>query len=77
MADEERYIQKRSNFKKMYPLDFKITLLVNHNPKLRGTKSWTRFEGYYGAKTVSDALAGGVTYQDIAYDVGRQFIKVG
>ena len=74
--NEERIIQKRSNFRKMYPLDAKVTLLVEKNPKMLGTKAWDRFQGYFGATNVAEALTGGVTYQDIAYDIGRQFIRV-
>jgi len=67
----------RSNFAKLYPEDAPLKLLVESNPKKKGSKSATRFEGYTGADTVGAALAAGVTYQDIAYDVGRGFIKIG
>lgn len=68
---------RKSKFEGVYPEDAKIKVLVKENPKKAGSKSAARFEGYAGAKTVGDALANGVTYQDIAYDVGRQFITVG
>ena len=67
----------RTNFKELYPEDAKVTLLVKENPKKKGSKSRERFEGYTGAKTVADALLSGITYQDIVYDVGHGFIKVG
>lgn len=67
----------RTNFSKMYPEDAALKILVEENPKKKGSKSAARFEGYTGATTVGDALAKGVTYQDIAYDVGRAFIQVG
>ena len=67
----------RTNFSAMYPEDAKLKVLVDENPKKKGSKSAARFEGYTGATTVGDALAKGVTYQDIAYDVGRAFIQVG
>ena len=67
---------RTSKFEKLYPEDAALELLVEENPKKKGSKAAERFEGYTGAKTVGDALAKGVTYADIAYDVGRQFIKV-
>ena len=67
----------RTNFSNMYPEDAALKVLVDENPKKKGSKSAERFEGYTGATTVGAALAKGVTYQDIAYDVGRAFIKVG
>lgn len=67
----------RTNFSNMYPEDAKLKLLVTENPKKKGSKSATRFAGYTGAATVGAALAKGVTYQDIAYDIGRGFIQVG
>lgn len=69
----------RTNFSKLYPEDSPLSLLVKENPKKKGSKSFTRFQSYFGAKTVGDAMAGdnGVTYQDIVYDIGHNFIKVG
>ena len=67
----------RTNFSAIYPENAKLTLLTKENPKKKGSKSAKRFEGYTGATTVGDALVKGVTYQDIAYDIGRGFIKVG
>ena len=66
-----------SKFAAMYPNDAKVTLIVKENPKKEGSKSRERFEGYTGAKTVGEAMKGGVTYADIAYDIGRMHIKVG
>jgi hypothetical protein len=66
----------RSNFSKMWPEDAKLSLLVEENPKKEGSKARERFQHYFGSKTVGDYLAAGGTYQDIAYDLGRQFIKV-
>ena len=73
----EKSATSRTNFSKLYPEDAKLTVLVEENPKRKGSKSAERFEGYKGASTVADALVAGVTYQDIAYDTGRGFIKVG
>jgi ribosomal protein L21E len=65
---------RTSRLKEQYPDDALITVLVDSNPK-RG-KSKERFEGYTGAKTVADAIKGGVTYADLAWDVGHGLIKV-
>ncbi len=75
--DEKKDSTTRSRFATTYPETDKITLLVTENPKKQGSKARERFEGYTGAKTVGEALKNGVTYADIAYDVGRKFIKVG
>ena len=65
-----------SRFKTLYPESAKIELLVKENPK-RG-KSKDRFEGYFKAKplTVGEAVKNGVTYADIAWDVGHGLIKI-
>lgn len=75
-AEKKEPTVRRSKFADLYPLDAKITLLAESNPKKVGSKSYTRFEGYTGAADVNAALGNGVTYQDIAYDVGRKFITV-
>jgi hypothetical protein len=69
---------RRSKFAELYPDEAKITLLVKENPKKVGSKSHARFEGHFNNKsgTVKEALANGVTYQDIAYEVGRGFLTV-
>lgn len=68
---------KRSNFKKLYPDDLPLEVCVTSNPKKAGSKAHAMFEGYFGATTVGEARTAGVSYQSIAYDVARQFIKIG
>jgi hypothetical protein len=68
-------VPRVSNFAKLYPDDAKVTLLVEKNPK-RG-KSKDRFEAYFHASTVGEARKGGVTYADLAWDVGHGLIKIG
>lgn len=75
-APKEPKAPRVSKFATLYPNDAKVTLLVKENPKKEGSKSRERFEGYFGAKTVGEAMAKGVTYADIAYDIGRQHISV-
>jgi len=76
-TEDKKPAAARSNFAKLYPEDAPLSLVATENPKRKGSKSAERFEGYTGADTVGAALANGVTYQDIAHDVGRGFIKVG
>jgi hypothetical protein len=69
---------RRSKFAELYPDTSIIKLLVEKNPKKEGSKSHERFKGHFANKsgTVKEALANGVTYQDIAYELGRQFLSV-
>ena len=78
-ATEEAPKQKvrRSKFADLYPDNMPLAVLVAENPKKEGSKAREMFEGYRGANTVGEARANGVTYQCIAYDVGRKFIRVG
>jgi hypothetical protein len=78
-AKTEKPKSTRTNFSQLYPEDAPLTVLVTENPKKQGSKSRERFESYFGAKTVGDAMVGdnGVTYQDLVYDIGHGFIKVG
>lgn len=76
-AEKKEPSVKRTNFAALYPDDQPLKLLVEENPKKKGSKSRDRFDGYTGAETVGDARAKGITYQDIVYDVGHGFIQVG
>ena len=67
----------RTNFSAMWPETAAVKVLCGDNPKKAGSKANARFAHYYKSKTVGDYLAAGGTYQDIAYDVGRQLIQVG
>lgn len=66
---------KVSRFAKLYPREATVTLLVEANPKRGASK--TRFDGYTGSATIGEALDKGVTYADIAWDVGHGLVKVG
>lgn len=68
---------RRSKFKELFPADTLITVLVSENPKKKGSQAAARFEGYAHSATVGQALDNGVKYADIAYDLGRQYIKLG
>lgn len=75
-APKEKSVS-RSNFSKLYPEDAPVKLLVETNPKKEGSAARERFQYYFDSATVGDYLAKGGTYQDVAYDIGRGFIKVG
>ena len=77
---------RRSNLAAQYPNDAKITMVAQANPKREGSKAHARFELYKGVKTVGEYLAKTTTfegeemkgtYTDLAYNVGRGYIKVG
>ena len=68
---------RRSKFKELFPDEMALELVVAENPKKKGSQAAIRFTGYTGSTTVGEALAKGVKYADIAYDVGRQYIKLG
>lgn len=69
-------VPKESNFKKLYPDTASFRLLVEKNPKRAGSASYDRFQVYFTAKNIGDALAKGVTYADLSWDVGHGFISV-
>lgn len=77
---------RRSNLAAQYPNDAKITMVAESNPKREGSKAHARFQLYSGVKTVGEYLAKSTTfegeelkgtYTDLAYNVGRGYIKVG
>ena len=70
---------KRSNFSDIYPREavMAITTAEGKNPKRPGSKAFDVFELYRTHKTVGAFLDNGGNYNDIAYNVGRNFIKVG
>jgi len=70
---------RRSKFADIYPDDAKITVLADKNPKKEGSAAHARFALYSSCPTVKDFIskAGNKGYSDIAYNVGRAFLKVG
>ena len=59
--------------------DTPLKLLVETNPKLIGSKAYTRFQGYFSpsATTLAGALAAGVRMDDIRNDVAKGYIELG
>ena len=76
---EKKPSASRSNFATIYPEDAAVAITTpdSANPKRAGSKAAEMFELYREHKTVGAFLAAGGTYADIAYNVGRGFIKVG
>lgn len=68
---------KRSKFNELYPDHMALAVLAESNPKKVGSKAHAMFDCYANAKTVGEARRNGVSYQSIAYDVARSFIKLG
>lgn len=60
-----------------WPLDAKITVLAEGNPKREGTKAHAAFALYAKAKTVGDYLAAGGTTVDLHWDEDKKLIKIG
>jgi len=54
--------------------DTQIFLCVSENPKVHGSGTWHRFNGYFNARTVGEALKAGVTRGDILWDVRHGFV---
>jgi hypothetical protein len=80
MLDENEEIggtTRRTNFEAIYPDNTPLRLLVEDNPKKKGSQAALMFEGYRGAKTVGHARRKGVSYQAIAHDLGRRYIELG
>lgn len=67
---------RRSKFDVLYPGRSKITVLVDKNPKKEGSKAHERFKLYGKNTTVAEFIKAGGTYQDIAYNIGREFIGI-
>jgi hypothetical protein len=60
-----------------FPADGKIKLLVDANPKRKGSACFKRFAKYKTGMTVEAALAKGLTRPDLIWDVDHQFISIG
>lgn len=76
---EPKPVVKRSprrNFEKIYPVNHYIVVLVDKNPKRKGTEVRDLFERYSLCRTVQDALDEGISYRMIDSDVQRGYIDV-
>jgi hypothetical protein len=56
--------------------DYKITVLVDKNPKRTGSVSAKRFDLYKTGMTVSEFISAGGKSADISWDVAHNYIKV-
>lgn len=70
--------ERQSALRKTYPDNAVITLITpdKKNPKRQGSASYDRFAAYKDGMTVKEAVAAGVLYADLSWDVGHGFIKV-
>lgn len=74
----KKVAKKKAETKKAEPkIDSrKITVLVEENPKKKGSEAHKRFGKYKTGMTVTEALAAGVKSLDIAYDAKKKFISL-
>jgi hypothetical protein len=61
----------------LFAVDAKIKVLVDANPKRKGSDSAKRFAKYKTGMTVSDALKAGVTWPDLRWDRDHKYISIG
>lgn len=59
-----------------FPLDGKISMRVESNPKRKGSKSFDRFAHYKDGMTVEAAIKAGVLYADLKWDTEHNFIAI-
>jgi hypothetical protein len=68
----------RRDFGLLYPRAMKVRVVVEGNPKRKGSQSAQRFDSYRsaGVITVGDALDAGLLYKDIDYDWHCNYISL-
>lgn len=71
---EKKPANGRSNTK--FAREGKIEVLVDENPKRKGTKAHAAFAKYKTGMTVQQALEAGVPSSDLVYDTSRKFISI-
>lgn len=59
-----------------YTKDQVITLLVDENPKRKGTMAWDKWEVYEDGMTVGEYLAAGGKRSTLNYDVEKGYIEI-
>lgn len=69
-------VAKATEGRSIYGEDMKIKLLVEDNPKRKGSESHRRFDKYKTGQTVAEALKAGVTRGDLIWDVNHDFISI-
>ena len=62
----------------MAPIDHadRIKLLINYNPKRKGSEAFKRFELYKRCRTVAEFISIGGKTLDIVNDRGKGFIEL-
>jgi hypothetical protein len=66
----------RRDFKALYPRELELRVVVEDNPKRELSQSYKRFEKYWEAGTVGEALDAGVLYKDIDLDWTSNYISL-
>jgi hypothetical protein len=66
----------RRNFALIYPREMMLRVIVDENPKRKGTQAHVRFGHYAECDTVGEALDKGVLYKDIDYDQECNYIRL-
>jgi len=54
----------------------RIKVLIDHNPKLEGSKAFARFELYKNSETVAEFISIGGKRIDIINDIGQGYIAL-
>lgn len=62
--------------KPRFAFNGKIKLLVNTNPKRKGSRAAARFDVYTSGMTVAEALAKKITFVDLRNDAGKEYISI-
>lgn len=60
----------------MFADDAVVTVLVEENPRRKGTASFERFTHYRSGATVKQTIEAGVWREDMRWDVSQKFISV-
>src|SRR5580765_2430085 len=53
-----------------------IRLLVDHNPRRAGSKTYDRFTRYVDGMTYDDAIKSGIKRNDIVWDLERHYVEI-
>lgn len=53
-----------------------ISFVLKPNPKMKGSKVYTRYAKYKKGMTIREALDAGITLPDLRWDVDRGYINI-
>lgn len=75
-AEEVEEGTPKTSRRARYTKDQVITLLVDENPKRKGTMAWDKWEVYEDGMTVGEYLAAGGKRSTLNYDVEKGYIEI-